>query len=132
MSNKEWAPRGNGLILKAILDEDIYQKKLQIEAARKEVAKNKDGNPIEELGLAGFKEDEIIDQNGDFYYDDYSCFVERIGDEVSTDIEVGDEVYLSPANMKPIKGLSDRSKKETYFFAVDGVIILRRPGKTII
>ncbi len=128
MSKGKWQPRTNIVILKGILKEDIYQNKLTMDKAKEEVEKDKDGNPIEELSYEGFEEVDIIDQNGDFYFDDYSCFVEDIGEEVANDLGIGDEVFLNAANMRIINDVTDRKKKETYFFAIDQVITMRRPG----
>jgi len=127
-----WVPRGNIVIIKGILNDDIYKKKLTIDIERGKLEKNKDGEPLEALVLDGFDEVDIIDQDGDFYFDDYSCFVHDTGYDVGNDLEIGDEIFLNARNMGVIRGLTDRKLKETYFFAVDGVITMRRPGTKII
>lgn len=110
MSEVKWAPRNTIVILKANLREDVAKQKKAIKAG----------------------EVEVVDQNGDFYFDDYRCFVHDVGEDVRDDLAIGDEVFLSPQNLKEISGLTDRKKLETYFLAVDGVIMLRQPGKQII
>lgn len=110
MNEVTWKPRNTIVILKAILKPEVAKKKKAIKA----------------------KEVEVVDQDGNFYFDDYLTFIHDVGEDVTNDLGIGDQVFLSPHNLKEIADLTDRSKQETYFLAVDGVIMLRQPGKQII
>ncbi len=123
-----WKPRNNVMILRGVISKDIYNKKLQIDEAKANAEKNEDGNPIEAIELDGFTEIDVIDEDGNYYFDDYNFFIEDKGPEVSNDLFEGDEVYLNARNVSVIRNITDRSKAKTYFFATDGMITMRQPG----
>lgn len=99
MDKLTWVPRGNNVIVKAILKPEKANEKIS-----------------------------IVSETGEYYAEDYLYYVHDVGEEVSNDLSIGDEVFLNLANLKVIHGVTNRKEKETYFFTIDGVITLRRPG----
>lgn len=95
MTEVDWTPRDNNVILKAVLKEEIA----------KRAVKAPENN-----------------------FEDYLYYVYKCGPKVDTDLQVGDEVFLNLANLKPIYGLTSRKEEVTFYFTIDQVISMKRPG----
>jgi hypothetical protein len=99
MEEMNWAPRGDVVILKAILRPEVANKAIK-----------------------------VVSKDAEYYADDYQYFVYDVGETVNTDLTIGDEIFCNLANLKIIHGVTNRKLKETYFFVIDGIIPLRRRG----
>lgn len=74
----------------------------------------------------------IISPDGEHYADDFDYFIYDMGEEVSRDLSIGDEVFFNLANLRIIHGITDQKKSITYYFLSEQLIQLRRPGPAII
>jgi len=98
-----WNPRHNMVVLKAVLKNDIKNRKV-----------------------------EVVDSDGNHYKDDYDYYVEDMGPDVLADLEVGSEVYCNLYNVNLIHGTTNRKQDITYFIVNDNLIQLWRAPVTIL
>lgn len=98
-----WIPRGNVVILKGILKDDVRNSKI--------IKKTSDN---------------------EYFIDDFRYFVHDVGPDVRNDLEIGSEIYCNYANIKLIHGTTDRKSEESYYMIIDQLIDLFRVPETII
>lgn len=103
MERLDWIARGNMVILKGVLKEEVKNSKV-IRA----------------------------DSDGNHFLDDYIYYVEDVGPDVRNDLEIGSEIYCNYANIKIIHGTTDRTADEAYFMIMDQLIDLFKVPKQII
>lgn len=102
MKKINWAPRGNIVLLRAVLKPEIAKSKIL-----------------------------RADSDGNHFIDDYEFFVHDKGEEVGMDLELGDQIYCNYANIKFIhddKDGTQRKEDETFVMILDQLIDLRKPG----
>ena len=104
MDNKfDWIPRGNIVVLKGILKEEVKNSKVL-----------------------------RADSDGNHFIDDYEYYVHDMGPDVRTDLEVGSKIYCNFANIKIIHGTTDRKADESYYIILDQLIDLFKVPEQII
>jgi len=116
----DWIPRGGLVVLKAILNPGVEDRKLAFEKEGAEEVINNETIT------------DVVDADKNFYIEDYKYFIIDKGESVQNDLLFGDEVLFNFANLREIQGVSDRSKRETYFTLGDSVITMRKPGPIIL